>query len=117
MAHNTGVLMCTTKIFVCVDSDDYLSDNAVQLIYDTWDKIESDRKLAGIIALKGNNFSEVVGTEMPKNIEKSSIFNLYEKHKFKGDAMLVFKTDILKSICFLFLKEKNLLRKLLSMIR
>uniref|UniRef100_UPI002175FEAF glycosyltransferase family 2 protein n=1 Tax=Bacillus thuringiensis TaxID=1428 RepID=UPI002175FEAF len=100
VAHNTGVLMCTTKIFVCVDSDDYLSDNAVQLIYDTWDKIESDRKLAGIIALKGNNFSEVVGTEMPKNIEKSSIFNLYEKHKFKGDAMLVFKTDILKKHLF-----------------
>ncbi|MFJ7817588.1 glycosyl transferase family 2 [Bacillus toyonensis] len=100
VAHNTGVLMCTTEIFICLDSDDYLSDNAVQLIYDAWDKIESDRELAGLIALKGKNSSEVVGTEMPDNVERSSIFKLYDKHKFKGDAMLVFKTDILKKHLF-----------------
>ncbi|PFB95602.1 glycosyl transferase family 2 [Bacillus cereus] len=100
VAHNTGVLMCKTGIFVCLDSDDYLSDDAVQLIYDMWDKVENDRGLAGIVALKGKNFNEVVGTQMPDNIEKSSIFDLYDKHKFKGDAMLVFKTEILKKYLF-----------------
>lgn len=100
VAHNTGVLMCETEIFVCVDSDDYLSDDAVQLIYDTWDKVGNDKSLAGIVALRGKSHNELLGTPMPDNIEKSSIFDLYDKYKFKGDTILVFKTDILKKYLF-----------------
>ena len=32
-AHNTGVTMCTTEYFVCIDSDDHLVPDAVEYIY------------------------------------------------------------------------------------
>jgi len=100
VAHNKGVLMCETEIFVCVDSDDYLLDDAVQIIYETWANVEKQKNLAGIIALKGKNHKEAIGTRMPHDIESSSILNLYEKHRFKGDTTLIFKSNILKKHLF-----------------
>ena len=100
IAHNTGVLMCETEMFVCVDSDDYLSDNAVEIIHEEWARVKTDNSLAGIIALRGENIQQSIGTRMPHNIERSSILNLYEKYKFKGDTILIFKTDILKKHLF-----------------
>ena len=37
---------------------------------------------------------------MPTNIKYSSLSDLYEKYRFKGDTALVFKTDILKMYKF-----------------
>ncbi|QPC47647.1 glycosyltransferase family A protein [Mangrovibacillus cuniculi] len=100
VAHNTGVLKCKTELFVCVDSDDYLTLDAVQEIYSAWEKVPDVSDLAGIIALKGISDKEPIGTWMPKNIQYSSTFDLYDKYKFKGDTLLVFKTNILREYLF-----------------
>lgn len=100
IAHNTGVLNCKTEIFVCVDSDDYLASNAIQKIYDSWNEISNSENLAGIVALRGEDAKTPLGTWMPTGIAVTSIASLYEKHKFKGDTMLVFKTSILKKYLF-----------------
>src|SRR5665647_1656547 len=36
-AHNTGVLYATTELFLCVDSDDYLVETAVEEILLCWE--------------------------------------------------------------------------------
>ncbi|WP_419876222.1 glycosyltransferase family 2 protein [Candidatus Pristimantibacillus sp. PTI5] len=100
VAHNTGVLNCKTDIFVCVDSDDYLSDNAVQVIYDNWKEVAEDDSLAGILALKGEILNKSSRSCLPKNIERTSIMDLYEKYNFIGETILVFKTSILKQYLF-----------------
>lgn len=100
VAHNRGVLECMTSIFVCVDSDDYLIDNAIDNIYKNWNRIKLNSKLAGIIALRGNRLREPISTRMPNNVTESSILDLYNIHKFKGDTMLVFKSKILKKYLF-----------------
>ncbi|ESU73770.1 beta-glycosyltransferase [Geobacillus thermopakistaniensis] len=100
VAHNTGVLNCNTEMFVCVDSDDYLTDDAVKVIYDNWGYIKLNNSLAGMIALRGHNHQEALGTRMPKGINKCKISDLYQKYGFKGDTMMVFKTDILKRNLF-----------------
>ncbi|WHX60509.1 glycosyltransferase family 2 protein [Peribacillus frigoritolerans] len=107
VAHNTGVLKCETEIFVCVDSDDYLSDDAIQTIYDNWDEVKNEDSLAGIIALRGKSITEPIGTWMPQNIKRASIIDLYEKNKFKGDTILVFKTKILKKYLFPVFEGEN----------
>ena len=35
-AHNTGVRMTESEIFVCLDSDDYFTKSAVNDILDLW---------------------------------------------------------------------------------
>ncbi|EPZ0458235.1 MULTISPECIES: glycosyltransferase family A protein [Bacillus] len=107
VAHNTAVRACETEVFVCVDSDDYLSDDAVQTLYNEWDYIKNDDELAGVIGLRGESVTQPIGTWMPEDIEKSSIFNLYAKYKFKGDTIIAFKTSILKEFQFpIFENEK-----------
>lgn len=100
IAHNRGVLECNTGIFVCVDSDDYLTDDAIEKIYKQWGNVKDNEKLAGILGRRGYSVSERIGNEMPKDLKTCSIFDLYDKHGFKGDTILVFKTDVLKENLF-----------------
>ena len=55
VAHNLGVKMCNTELFCCVDSDDYLTNDAVQTVLECWGKIAIDKKplLSGIVAYRG----------------------------------------------------------------
>lgn len=100
VAHNTGVMNCNTEMFVCVDSDDYLTENAVEIIYEHWKKIESNYSLAGMIGLKGYANGKLTGTRMPQDIGKCKISDLYQKYSFKGETIIVFRTEILKENLF-----------------
>ena len=99
IAHNTGVDNCKTELFFCVDSDDYLLENAVEDILKSIDKI-SDNDVSGIVSLRLTKSGEAIGTEMPQGITYSSLSDLYEKYRFKGDTALVLKTSILKEYKF-----------------
>lgn len=99
IAFNNGVKNSNCKYFFCVDSDDYLTENAIQIISEEIKKIRND-KISGIIALRGINYNQTIGTHMPRNVKYSSLKNLYEKYKFKGDTALVYKTEILRQYPF-----------------
>lgn len=106
-AHNTGVLNCHTELFICVDSDDYLADGAIEKMYNAWKQFKEDRKLAGLVMLKADVKGHLVGSNMPEDIRTCSIYNLYEKCHFKGDAALLFRTEILRKFLFpIFAGEK-----------
>ena len=38
-AHNLGVKLCNSELFFCVDSDDYISDVAIEHIIDYWNEL------------------------------------------------------------------------------
>ena len=99
IAHNTGVKLTETELFVCVDSDDYLTDDAIELCTRHWQEVNA-ANLAGIVALKGYSNDKPTGTLMPSGVTQSTIYDLYNSHGFTGDAMLVFKTKVLKKHLF-----------------
>ena len=98
-AHNLGVRHCNTDLFMCVDSDDFLKENAVEEILKISDEVLSKKTLSAIVAYKGKNESELIGNTFPKGIKLSSLNDLYRKG-FKGDTSLIFKTNILKQYLF-----------------
>lgn len=98
-AHNMAVELATTELFLCVDSDDYLTIDAIEKVIRFWDK-NMDSKAAGIVALKGYEKGKPVGTYMPRGIIRSTLYDLYNKHGFKGDAMLIYRTEVLKKYPF-----------------
>ena len=59
-AHNTAYENIDTELNVCVDSDDYMTDDAVEKIINCWNECKSNR-LAGIIALDINPNGRVIG--------------------------------------------------------
>lgn len=93
-AHNNCVRMTNTDLFVCVDSDDFLVENAVELILNKWNENSND--IAGIVAYKGKNENETLSGYHFININKSTLTNLYETG-FRGDTTLIYRTDILKN--------------------
>lgn len=100
VAHNTGVLACQTELFICLDSDDFLSEDAIHYIRLHEQEVLEDKQLGGIAFLKGDELGKLMGSHMPNNVRQASIKALYEQQHFKGELALVFKTDVLKQYLF-----------------
>lgn len=100
VAHNQGVLHCQTDLFICVDSDDYLMEQAIEDMKRYESQVLVAKDLAGVAFLKGDLQERKIKAPMPQGIEKASIWALYEQYNFKGELALLFKTEILKHYLF-----------------
>lgn len=97
-AHNTGVRLADTELFVCLDSDDHFTKTAVDDILTEWQE-NKDKTLAGIVAHKGSDENNILyGASFPVE-GRSSLIRLYNRG-FKGETTLVFRTDILRNFPF-----------------
>ncbi|MFC4320721.1 glycosyltransferase family 2 protein [Litchfieldia salsa] len=95
-AHNAAYELIDTELNVCIDSDDYMPDQAVEKIVNFWSKY-GDANVAGIVGLDANQAGQIIGTEIPESLEKSTLSDLYGKYKVKGDKKLVYRTDLIKN--------------------
>ncbi len=97
-AHNKAVLECRTELFLCVDSDDYLVEDAIEKILKKW--LKRDRNnMAGIIAYKGDKKGQILGKGIFPNIEFGKLGDLIQ-NGFLGDTTICFNTDILRKYLF-----------------
>ena len=94
-AHNTAYELIDTELNVCIDSDDYMPDDAIEKILSFWEKNKSD-KIAGIAGLDAFTNGQVRGDIFPENLKTSALFDLHYKHKIKGDKKLVYRTELTK---------------------
>lgn len=95
-AHNTAYSMIETELNVCIDSDDRMSDDAVENILKQWNSVSDKTKIAGIIGLDADKNGKIIGTEIPPDLKFGNLADLYQKHKVKGDKKLIIRTDIVK---------------------
>ena len=94
-AHNTAYELIDTELNVCIDSDDYMTDNAVENIINFWNENKSDN-LAGIAALDSYTNGEIIGDKFPTELYESTVFDLYNKYKIKGDKKFIYRTELTK---------------------
>lgn len=96
VAINRGVDLANGEFFAIVDSDDYLTEDAVAKIREWFTDIEkSKKKFAGVAGQKGYSNSKPVGTTFNfKTIDAKS--NEREKFNITGDKFEVFYTDVIK---------------------
>jgi len=100
-AHNRGVELSNTELFVCIDSDDFLSDDAVELIINKWSSENHKETLAGILAYRSimqQDGKYKVVCEFP-HLGYDKLYMLY-KNGFKGDTTLVFRTEAIRPFPF-----------------
>lgn len=95
-AHNTAYELIDTELNVCIDSDDYMSDDAVHKIVSFW-KEHGNERVAGIVALDATIDGTLLGTRLPAEMKEETLSRLYEKHGVKGDKKLVYRTDVIRS--------------------
>lgn len=98
-AHNTGVKAAETELFVCLDSDDCFTKNAVSDILKRWDEVSGKGNIAGIVANKGETEDKpLYGCHLP-DVTEDTLSGLYRKG-FKGETTLIYRTEVLKKHLF-----------------
>jgi glycosyltransferase involved in cell wall biosynthesis len=94
-AHNTAYRNIDTELNTCVDSDDYMPDDAVEKIISFWRKYGSE-EVAGLMGLDSDFQGRVIGTRFPEGLLRSTLSAFYARGG-KGDKKLVYRTDVIKS--------------------
>lgn len=94
-AHNTAYENINTELNVCIDSDDYMPDDAVEKIISFWSKNKNDN-LAGFMGLDAYKDGEVIGEKFPENLRETTLFDLNNNLKIKGDKKIVYRTELTK---------------------
>ncbi|WP_309121658.1 glycosyltransferase family 2 protein [Paenibacillus sp.] len=105
-AHNAAYELIETELNVCIDSDDYMPDDAVENIVSFWRKHGSDR-VSGIVGLDSDIQGRIIGSKLPDHIPTSTLFDLYHKHGVTGDKKVVYRSELTKRYPYpLFTGEK-----------
>lgn len=97
-ALNIGFKVIETELTFIVDSDDILTEDAIETVIREWNLVR-DKNLAGMSFLCSLKNGEIIGTEFPNN----GIYNEIDirfKYKAVGDKAEVLRTEILKKYHF-----------------
>lgn len=108
-AHNTAVALASGILTVCLDSDDMLTPDAIEIAIKEWE-LNCSNNVIGILALRGDiQHMNPICSSIPKGIKYASITTLRDKYQFEGDTVLFFKTDLLKKVPFKEFEGENFL--------
>ena len=95
-AYNKAIELIDTELLVCIDSDDYMPDNAIEIILNYWN-IYGSTNYAGIIGLDYYTNGKSIGGDLP-NVHSLYLMDLECKFQYHGDTKMVIRTDLLKSV-------------------
>lgn len=93
-AHNVAYENIDTELNMCIDSDDYVADDAIDKILSFWNENRND-KYAGIIGLDGTFDNQVIGKKFDESLKTTTLIDYYASGG-AGDKKLVYRTDIIK---------------------
>ena len=94
--YNKAIELMTTEICVCIDSDDWMPDDAVEIIVNYWEKHRNE-DIAGFV---GKDYLPN-GEQMGKDFPYDSIMHLVEirqNKKWDKDNKPVMRVDLLKRV-------------------
>lgn len=95
-AYNEAIAHIDTKLCVCIDSDDFMPDNAVERILAFWDE-QGSEQVAGIVGLDYDLHGNVIGDPLPMQATINLIDLLVGKyHIVNGDRTNVVRTELYK---------------------
>ncbi len=99
IAINTAVKIALGELFFIVDSDDYLTENSLELIISEWSKVPNHKDYAGIVPNKCTSTTTPLGKPTYKYLDCNPIDFRY-KYNQKGDKAEVIRTDLFKLFPF-----------------
>ena len=108
-AYNAAIEQLETELSMCIDSDDWLVDDAVEMILAFWEKNGSD-SVAGIEALDRFEDGTIIGDKMPSQKTINLIdLTTGKYHLRNGDKKPIVRSELYKSVAPMptFDGEKN----------
>ena len=96
-AYNAGIEKARTELFMCIDSDDWLPDDAIAAIERIWSNV----KQCGYVGIMGIDCyanGECVGGRFPENTQEMFLYEKLVKYAIPGDKKMVQKTELLRAV-------------------
>jgi glycosyltransferase involved in cell wall biosynthesis len=93
--HNVAYDNIDTELNMCIDSDDFLPEDAVEKIIAFWKKNRKPN-WAGLLGLDAFKDGRIVGTPFPLGMTECKYSELSSRHKVVGDKKFVYNTEIIK---------------------
>lgn len=101
VAINEGVKLARGELFFIVDSDDYLTDDAIEKISYHWRKYGHGKKnVSGILSYRKFHSGKIVGKCLPENVRYCTLRESQRKYGATGDKVVIYRTNILKKYPF-----------------
>lgn len=101
-AYNVGLSKAIGEIFLCIDSDDILKENILDIIKNDFESIKSNEKIAGIMYIQSfiKNKKDIIGTKFYDDSIIETYYDIYNKFNVTGDKLIVLKTSVAKKYYF-----------------
>ena len=99
-AINLGARKAQGELFFIVDSDDFLTENALERIVAHYDAIKDDDIFAGVCGLRCYPDGKRIGGEADFNILDCSPLEFRFVYKIDGDMAEVIKTEVMRQFPF-----------------
>lgn len=93
--HNTAHKLIETELNVCIDSDDYMPDNAIERILSLWEEFGGD-SYAGIVGLDADVEGSIIGIPFPETLKECTYSELKPRFNVSGDKKSIYRTQVLK---------------------
>lgn len=99
-AINRGVKEAKGELFFIVDSDDSLSNEAIQRVINQYTPIKKDMSFGGVCGLRAYHNGERIGGECDFGILDCTSLDFRFKYHMKGDMAEVIRTSVFKEFPF-----------------
>ena len=108
--YNVAYSSISTELCVCVDSDDYMPDEAVGMILRAWNGRNKGKDYCGVLGLDYNVADKKpIGGLFPAGLKEVFFHDLRLRKLHTGDTKPVLRTDLMKAVAPMegFKGEKN----------
>lgn len=97
--YNVAYATIETELCVCIDSDDYMPDDAVEKILKRWKERPKEQEYCGIVGLDFNVVDgKPIGGFFPNDMKECSELELALYNIHRGDTKEVLRTDLMKKV-------------------
>lgn len=107
IALNKAFEVVESELLFIVDSDDYITNDAIKIIVDDWNQIEQKNEIGALIYLKGYSENKVLGDKFKKDHIIANDIDLREKKHVAGDKAEVFNTSLVRKYRFPFFEDEK----------
>lgn len=96
--YNTAYANISAELCVCIDSDDFMPEDAVEIILDEW-KRRGGENYAGLLGLDCSmDTMQPIGGAFPAGLEECYFLDLYTRKIHRGDSKPVTRTDLMRAV-------------------
>lgn len=107
IAINTGLDNAHGELFFIVDSDDYLTLDAIEIIRNFWNNNIDNELYSGIISYRVFPDDRLVGTKLPKGLKHCKLRDCNSLYGSTGDKVVIYRTDIFGRFRYPKFKEER----------